>query len=172
MAPPTGQRVVQLTSFRLLWYQLVPHVVIGKPKSDLCWVCQRNNSHILRAVNIPEAMKSATLLRQDQHLREATTERIAYQAACAYSKTFAEEHGISELGRSDNPPASFHYSFDVAQQLHYPGQSSTTRTGLLQDAAQDAAVSGSRRGHFTASELLDRRGIVFSPACQSVQLCI
>ena len=86
----------------------------------LCCVCQRNNSHILRAVNIPEAMKSATLLRQDQHLREATTERTAYQAACAYSKTFAEEHGITELGRSDNPPALFHYSFDFAQQLHYP----------------------------------------------------
>ena len=119
MAPPTGQRVVQLTSFRLLWHQLVPHV-IGKPKSDLCWVCQRNNSHILRAVNIPQAMKSAILLRQDQHLREATTERTAYQAACAYSKTCAEELGISELGRSDNPPASFHYSFDFAQQLHYP----------------------------------------------------
>ena len=74
----TGQSVVQLTSFRLLWHQLVPHVVIDKPKSDLCWVCQRNNAHILRAVNIPEAMKSATLLRQDQYLREATTERTTY----------------------------------------------------------------------------------------------
>ena len=115
----TGQRVVQLTSFRLLWHQLVPHVVIGKPRSDLCWVCQRNNMHILRAVNIPEAMKSATLLRQDQDVREATTEWTTYQAACAYAKTFAEELGISELGRSDNPPASFHYSFDTTQQMHY-----------------------------------------------------
>ena len=121
VASPTGQSVVQLTSFRLLCHQLVPHVVIGKSNSDLCCVCQRNNTHIRQAVNIPEAMKSATLLRQDQHLREATAERTSYQAACAYSKTFAEEQGgISELGRSDNPPASFHYSFDFAQQMHYP----------------------------------------------------
>ena len=76
------------------------------------------------------------------------------------------------IGQKRKATGPFHYSFDVAQQLHYPGQSSTTRTGLLQDAAQDAAVRGSRRGHFTASELLDRRGIVFSPACQSAQLCI
>ncbi|KAI0229406.1 hypothetical protein LSAT2_020151, partial [Lamellibrachia satsuma] len=49
---PPGQRVVQLSPFHSLWRQLIPHVVIGKPMSDLCWVCQRNNTHILKAVNM------------------------------------------------------------------------------------------------------------------------
>ena len=48
-----------------------------------CWMCQRNNTtHILRAGNIPEAMKCATLFRQDQHPREATTDDIIPGSEC------------------------------------------------------------------------------------------
>ena len=118
-ASPSGQRVVRLTSFRALWKQLLPYVVIGRPMSDLCWECQRNNPHILHAVNVPEEMKSATLLRQEEHLRLATRQRTEYQAMCAACVEFAEQHNITELGKSENPPSTFHYSFDFAQQLHY-----------------------------------------------------
>ena len=88
--------------------------------SDLCWVCQRNNSHILRAVNVPEEMKSATLLRQEEHLRLAMQQRTEYQATCAACVELATQHNIKELGKSENPPSTFHYSFDFAQQIHYP----------------------------------------------------
>ena len=118
-ASPSGQRVVRLTSFRALWKQLLPYVVIGRPMSDLCWVCQCNNTHILRAVNVPEEMKSATLLRQEEHLRLATRQRTEYQAMCAACVELAEHHNITELGKSENPPSTFNYSFDFAQQLHY-----------------------------------------------------
>ena len=98
--------------------------------SDLCWVCQRNNAHILRAVNVPEDMKSATLLRQEEHLRLATTQRAAYQAMCAASVALAARHGITELGRSANPPATFHYSFDFTrntQQINSSQAPSSSR---------------------------------------------
>ena len=119
-ASPPGQRVVQLSTSRSLWSQLLPYVVINRPLSDLCWVCQRNNSHILCAVNIPEELKSATLQRQEQHLLEATSERSAYRQMSALSKQLAADHNVTELGRADDPPLSFHYSFDFVQQLHYP----------------------------------------------------
>ena len=73
---------------------VIPYVVIGKPMSDLCWVCQRNNSHILRAVNVPEEMKSATLLRQEEHLRLAMQQRTEYQAKCAACVELATQHNI------------------------------------------------------------------------------
>ena len=98
----------------------MPYVVISRPMSDLCWVCQRNNAHILRAVNVPEEMKSATLLRQEEHLRLATLQRTEYQVMCASCIDLAEHHSITELGKSENPPNTFHYSFDFAQQLHCP----------------------------------------------------
>ena len=43
-----GVRKVKLSAFCLLWKQLLPFIVLAKPMSDLCWVCQNNNYHILR----------------------------------------------------------------------------------------------------------------------------
>ena len=39
---------------------------------------------------------------------------------CAACVELAEQHNITELGKNENPPSTFHYSFDFAQQLHYP----------------------------------------------------
>ena len=56
------------------------------------------------------------------------TEDQAMFAACA---ELAEQHSITELGKSDNPPTTFHYSFDFAQPQQYPVQSSATWPHLL-----------------------------------------
>ena len=37
----------------------MPHIVVGKPMSDLCWTCQQNNNSILKAVNKSTEEKSA-----------------------------------------------------------------------------------------------------------------
>ena len=50
-------RVVGYDSFRNLWKRLVPYVVIGNPASDLCWICQKNNNLIIKAINLPEKHK-------------------------------------------------------------------------------------------------------------------
>ena len=116
-----GVRIVQLSSFRQLWRQLVPFIVIGKPMSDLCWVGQRNNQHIRRAVNIPEEAKSEALrLLQEAHLLHATAERSFYQKLCADSRALAELRNITQLSRAQEQLDEFHYSFDFAQQIHYP----------------------------------------------------
>ena len=47
-------RVVAYSTFTQLWCQLLPHVVVMKPMSDLCWVCQLNSTAIMRAANRPE----------------------------------------------------------------------------------------------------------------------
>lgn len=44
-----------------LWCQLV---LIMKPMSDLCWVCQQNSMAIMRAANTPEAEKTQVRLYQ------------------------------------------------------------------------------------------------------------
>ena len=79
--------IVQLSSFRQLWRQLLPFIVAGKPMSDLGWVCQHNNQHIRRAVNIPEEAKSEALRLQEAHLLHATAEYSFYQKLwCANSR--------------------------------------------------------------------------------------
>jgi hypothetical protein len=39
---------VKYSAFRQLWRQLLPYIVLSKPMTDLCWVCQRNNGLILK----------------------------------------------------------------------------------------------------------------------------
>ena len=57
-AVTAGQRPVRYSSFCDLWRKLVPQVLIMRPMSDLCWVCQQNSTAIMRAANLPEELKS------------------------------------------------------------------------------------------------------------------
>ena len=49
---------VVFTTFADLWIKLLPHIRVGKPMADLCWVCQQNSSRITRAMNKSEDRKS------------------------------------------------------------------------------------------------------------------
>ena len=51
-------RAVGYSSFCSLWEQLLPHIIICKRMSDLCWTCQQNSTMIMRAHNRPEGEKS------------------------------------------------------------------------------------------------------------------
>ena len=41
-----------------LWKQLTPQVVVTRPMSDLCWICQKNSNLIMRAHNRPVEEKT------------------------------------------------------------------------------------------------------------------
>ncbi|XP_014674791.1 PREDICTED: uncharacterized protein LOC106814923 [Priapulus caudatus] len=116
-----GYRAVKVHSFRNLWRSLVPYIVMTKPMTDLCWTCQKNNSRIYRSMNIPEAEKSAELLKQQDHLVKVTLERTLYQDMVKKASNTFKDSAI-KLGK--NAPMSrdikMHYSFDYAQQVHYP----------------------------------------------------
>ena len=49
---------VSYATFTSLWQQLLPHVVVMKPMSDLCWMCQKNSTAITRSSNRPEEEKT------------------------------------------------------------------------------------------------------------------
>ena len=51
-------RPVCYSTFTSLWRQLLPHVVVMKPMSDLCWLCQQNSTAITRSANRPEEEKT------------------------------------------------------------------------------------------------------------------
>ena len=36
-----GLRAAAYTTFLKYWCDLTPHIVVMKPMSDLCWVCQK-----------------------------------------------------------------------------------------------------------------------------------
>ena len=46
-----GIRGGAYTNFCCYWRELLPHVIITKPRSDLCWVCQQNSMAIMKSMN-------------------------------------------------------------------------------------------------------------------------
>ena len=107
------------STFRKLWRQLVPNIVITKPRSDICWECHQNNTAIYRSANLPDAVKGAKLRKQEQHLHTVTNERRLYQQMVSEAKSNVADN---KLGRNEpcSRDTAVHYSFDYAQQVHYP----------------------------------------------------
>ena len=57
-ASAQSMRLVCYATSTSLWRQLLPHVVVMKPMSDLCWMCQKNSTAITRSANRPEDEKT------------------------------------------------------------------------------------------------------------------
>ena len=119
-----GQVAVGYSKFCDLWRQLCPFVVIMRPASDLCWTCQKNNNQILRSANLPESQKAEVVKQQEKHLTLAAGERDYYKGCCKTTKDALAEHLTTVDFSEKHAPCSLegtvHYSYDYAQQLHYP----------------------------------------------------
>ena len=121
---------VAYTTFCHLWKELTPSVLVMKPRSDLCWQCQQNSTAIMRTSNLAEAHKSAAIQNALEHLRIVRVERQNYKAICEECKVSVRAHFTTNGTFTPSPPCSrtpcnsqnikVHYSFDYAQQVHYP----------------------------------------------------
>lgn len=117
-----GDRAVKISSFRQLWRTLVPYIVRTRPLTDLCWECQRNNRAVYQSANLSDEEKAVRLKKQEEHLLHVTRERSLYRTQVEDSKRVLSEHPHLKLATNE-PNAvdvSMHYSFDYAQQVHYP----------------------------------------------------
>ena len=115
-----GTRKVALRTFRRLWQQLLPFIATMRPATDLCWYCQKGVTKLARSANLPDSEKSAALREYEEHLRRATMERACYTDVCKDVK----DNLPHDLLLGQNVPCSYpgkcHYSFDFAQQVHFP----------------------------------------------------
>ena len=70
------------STFLDLWKQLFPNVIVAKPMTDLCALCQQNTAKLQRSVNLPDEEKSAGIKSQQDHLAQAKAEREGYRKVC------------------------------------------------------------------------------------------
>ena len=91
---------------------MCPCVSVMKPATDLCFDCQQNATLLMRSANLPESVKSQRLEDAQKHLSLAKLQRHHYNDQCGLAK--------QSLEVTDSIPAYMHYSFDFAQQIHYP----------------------------------------------------
>ena len=121
---------VAYSTFCKLWKDLLPSLIIMKPMTDLCWTCQQNSSAILRASNFPDRVKSDVLKKAEEHLLLVQKERSFYKTKCHECEVETRAH--YKVNEEFQPPPlasqipansgnfKSHYSFDYAQQVHYP----------------------------------------------------
>uniref|UniRef100_A0A7M5WUX8 DUF7869 domain-containing protein n=1 Tax=Clytia hemisphaerica TaxID=252671 RepID=A0A7M5WUX8_9CNID len=115
-----------LSSFGHLWKTQLPNILITKPMGDLCWVCQQGNERLLRShlndnEDNDEEDHDKAQDEQTTHIIEATQEARYYRAQVEEARRQAANF---EDAFEKHEPCSFkglaHYSWDYAQQTHYP----------------------------------------------------
>ena len=139
-----GLQLVSYRTFCRYWLELLPHIVTGKPRSDLCWTCQQNSVAIMKMANNTDDEKEQVCYQPPHsihllgiiqvisaaktHLDVVKQERSLYRDACKSSRenlksTFTTADGTLQPPgpTSITPPRSVkttvHYSFDMAQQV-------------------------------------------------------
>ena len=130
--------VVAYSTFCKLWRVQLPQIRLMKPMTDLCATCQQNSTTLLRAANTSEATKTAKYQSAIEHLRLVGCERSFYKTKCDECREEVIQL-FTEDGVFQPPPfvpqctptttttvlpnsrdIRVHYSFDYAQQVHYP----------------------------------------------------
>ena len=128
-----GWEAAGRSKFFSVWQESLPHISISKPSSDLCYTCQKNSLKIQKAGCLPDEEKAELYKTAQDHIQRARTERDHYksQAEVAKSAWEASENGkyIPTLG---------HYSYDFAQQVHFPFSSQQTGPEFFKTARKCA----------------------------------
>jgi hypothetical protein len=112
-------RVVEYHTFRRLWVDNFPHIVFSKTKSDLCMTCEEHKKQINIAVAAgTEEEKLEALEEAKEHLLFATKERAYYRQSIEVAR---QSYSVLMKGvKKQSKPDTMHYSWDFAQQVHYP----------------------------------------------------
>ncbi len=111
-------RIVEYHTFRRLWVENYPHIVFSKTRSDLCMTCEEYKKQINAAIATgTEEEKLESLDRAKEHLLAAQKERNHYRCSMKIAK---QSYAASIDSEQQIAPDIMHYSWDFAQQLHYP----------------------------------------------------
>lgn len=107
--------LVRRTKFYDVWQHLLPHISVSTPSTDLCFTCQQNNLSIQKSACLSEEEKAERLASAQEHILHAKTEREYYNCQVESAQT-----SCTSSEESGEPPRIAHYSYDFAQQIHYP----------------------------------------------------
>ena len=65
-----SMRNVAYSTWCQYWKKFLPHVIVARPMTDLCWTCQQNSTAIIRSVNLSEEEKSEVGISTHESIQE------------------------------------------------------------------------------------------------------
>uniref|UniRef100_A0A8W8MKS9 Uncharacterized protein n=1 Tax=Magallana gigas TaxID=29159 RepID=A0A8W8MKS9_MAGGI len=123
LADEMSLRKICLSQFKTVWLEQCPHILIMKPATDLCHTCQSFSSTLSCSGNLNEEEKEDILSKYQEHVGHVKEQRDHYRDQCAEAKSTFAQLAPEQKIRGQPPctlQSEFHYSFDYAQQVHYP----------------------------------------------------
>ena len=150
-----NSRVLVYTTFCSYWRQLLPQIVVTKPRTDLRWRCQQNSTLIVKATNKSAEEKSKVQIMlamfnyvtfmhfkainsAEEHIGLVQKERAHYRECLDVSSSNLKESFpvVPPPGSclpANSTDTAIHYSFDMAQQvcIHTPAATTRGRRGLI-----------------------------------------
>ena len=123
-----GEVCVGYRTFVRCWQEACPHIVFIKPRTDLCMTCEDFKKEINRIVSdlddSRDDEKAMVYRKALEHIEEAKKERTYYNACSKLAHQHYLKLGLKNIPTKATRPNSRnimqHYSWDFAQQLHYP----------------------------------------------------
>ncbi|MCP4112844.1 MAG: hypothetical protein GY749_46190 [Desulfobacteraceae bacterium] len=123
-----GNSPIAYRTFLKIWQEELPHVRFDNPKTDLCMTCEdfkKRLNQISSALDENREKQKAQIHKEAlKHLNQAEKERLFYKANSKIANEYCRKIESEELCKKADKPNSrkimAHYSWDFAQQLHYP----------------------------------------------------
>jgi len=122
---PKKEKPVEYQSFIKTWHELTPNIQFQRPRTDLCKICEDHIKNIRMAIGRKKEDEKIKYHQQAiAHLKQAKNEREHYKKLIKKS-----QQTCIQLFDKTMPPSlkkrikkkfTMHYSWDFAQQLHYP----------------------------------------------------
>jgi len=119
---------ISYRTFLKIWQEEFPHVKFNDPRSDLCMTCEefkKRLNQVASALDENKEKKQAQIHKEAlEHLKHVKKERLFYKANTKVANEYYRKLGLKTVHSKPSDPNSknimSHYSWDFAQQLHYP----------------------------------------------------
>lgn len=124
----SGKYPIAYRTFLKIWQEEFPHVRFNDPRSDLCMTCEnfkKRLNKVAAALDENKEKKQVQIHKEAlDHIKQAKKERLFYKANAKVANEYYRKLGSKTVQSKPNKPNSknimLHYSWDFAQQLHYP----------------------------------------------------
>ena len=119
---------VAYRTFLKIWRDAFPHIKFNDPRSDLCMTCEdfkKRLNQVAATLDENKEKKQAQIHKEAlNHLKLVKKERLYYKANAKVANDYYRKLGPKMVQSKPNKPNSksimSHYSWDFAQQMHYP----------------------------------------------------
>ena len=124
----SGNTSIAYRTFLKIWQEEFPHIKFNDPRSDLCMTCEEFKKRLnqVTAILDEDKEKKQALIHKEalNHLKLVKKERLFYRANAKVAHEYYQKLKANTHLTNPNEPSSknimSHYSWDFAQQLHYP----------------------------------------------------